>query len=177
MSQTVPNPSTNDTTQQDDEIDLIALLLTLLRGWKTILACALLSLALGVTYSRYVQPTYQTDALLQIDEKSKGVAALGANISELVGESGSAAETERELIKSRMVLGPVVDKLHLDLRISNPEIGSLDRIAQSKIPSQTSTEQGVFLETRHGEAQINNFEVPLAYLNKPFTLVKTATGF
>lgn len=177
MSQTVPNPSTNDTTQQDDEIDLIALLLTLLRGWKTILACALLSLTLGVTYSRYVQPTYQTDALLQIDEKSKGVAALGANISELVGESGSAAETERELIKSRMVLGPVVDKLHLDLRISNPEIGSLDRIAQSKIPSQTSTEQGVFLETRHGEAQINNFEVPLAYLNKPFTLVKTATGF
>ena len=77
MSQTVPNPSTNDTTQQDDEIDLIALLLTLLRGWKTILTCALLGLALGVTYSRYVQPTYKTDALIQIDEKSQGIAALG----------------------------------------------------------------------------------------------------
>lgn len=177
MSQTVPNPSTNDAAQKDDEIDLIALLLTLLRGWKTILTCALLGLALGVTYSRYVQPTYKTDALIQIDEKSQGIAALGANISELVGESKSQAETERELIKSRMVLGPVVDKLHLDLRVSNPEIGALDRIAQSKVPAQISTEQGVFLETKHGEAEINSFEVPLAYVDKPFTLVKTATGF
>ena len=177
MSTTAPNISANDTTQQDDEIDLIALLLILLRGWKTILACALLGLALGVTYSRYVQPTYQTDALLQIDEKAKGIAALGTNISELVGESTSAAETERELIKSRMVLGAVVDKLHLDLRVSDPEIGALDRIAQSKVPAQTSTEQGVLLETKQGKAQIKSFEVPRAYLNKTFTLIKTATGF
>ncbi|AWT48289.1 lipopolysaccharide biosynthesis protein [Psychrobacter sp. YP14] len=177
MSKTVPNTSINDATQKDDEIDLIALLLTLLRGWKTILTCALLGLALGFTYSRYVQPTYQTDALLQIDEKSQGVAALGANISELVGEAKSQAETERELIKSRMVLGPVVDKLHLDLRISNPEIGALDRIAQSEVPTQISTEQGVFLDTKNGEAQITSFEVPLAYLDKPFTLVKTDKGF
>lgn len=173
----MPNTSINDATQKDDEIDLIALLLTLLRGWKTILTCALLGLALGFTYSRYVQPTYQTDALLQIDEKSQGVAALGANISELVGEAKSQAETERELIKSRMVLGPVVDKLHLDIRISNPEIGALDRIAQSEVPTQISTEQGVFLDTQNGEAQITSFEVPLAYLNKPFMLVKTDKGF
>ena len=177
MSKTVPNTTINDATQKDDEIDLIALLLTLLQGWKTILACALLGLAIGVTYSRYVQPTYKTDALLQIDDKAKGISALGANISELVGETTSPAETERELIKSRMVLGPVVDKLHLDLRLSNPEIGALDRIAQSKIPTQISTDQGVLLETKHGNAQISNFEVPLAYLNKPFTLVKTDKGF
>lgn len=177
MSQTVSTSPDNKALKEDNEIDLIALLLILLRGWKTILTCALLGLVLGVTYSRYVQPTYQTDALLQIDEKSKGVAALGTNISDLVGESTSAAETERELIKSRMVLGPVVDKLYLDLRLSNPEVGVLARISQSKVPSQTSTEQGVFLQTKHGEAQINNFEVPLAYLNKPFTIVKTKTGF
>lgn len=177
MSKTAPNTTISDTTQKDDEIDLLALLLTLLRGWKTILTCALLGLALGVTYSRYVQPTYQTDALLQIDEKSQGIAALGTNISELVGEAKSQAETERELIKSRMVLGPVVDKLHLDLRLNNPEIGTLDRIAQSKVPTQASTDQGVSLETKNGNAQISNFEVPLAYLNKPFTLVKTDKGF
>lgn len=177
MSTTATNPSVNDATQNDDEIDLIALLLTLLRGWKTILTCALLGLILGVTYSRYVQPTYQTDALLQIDEKSSGIAALGANISELVGESKSQAETERELIKSRMVLDPVVSKLHLDLRISNPEIGAIERIVQSEIPTQTSTEQGVLLETSHGAVQISSFEVPLAYLNKPFTIVKTDRGF
>ena len=177
MSKTAPNTSVNNTSQKDDGIDLIALLLALLRGWKTILTCALLSLALGVTYSRYVQPTYQTDALLQIDEKSKGVAALGANISELVGENTSAAETERELIKSRMVLGPVIDKLHLDIKISDAEIGTLDRIAKSSIPTQISTEEGVALDTEHGEVRVSSFTVPQAYENKAFNIVKTNTGF
>jgi tyrosine-protein kinase Etk/Wzc len=132
---------------------------------------------LGVTYSRYVQPTYQTDALLQIDEKSKGIAALGADISNLVGESTSAAETERELINSRMVLEPVIDKLHLDIEVSNKEIGTLDHITQSIIPTQTSTEKGVFLKTPNGLVHISKFEVPRLYQNKPFTITKTNNGF
>lgn len=177
MSKTAPNTSVNNAKQEDDEINLIALLLTLLRGWKTILACALLGLALGITYSRYVQPTYQTDALLQIDDKSKGIAALGTDISDLVGESTSQAETERELIMSRMVLEPVVNKLHLDIKISNPEIGTLDRIAQSAIPTQISTEEGVFLKTSYGQVHISRFDVPRAYENSAFTLTKTNTGF
>ena len=177
MSKNAPNISVNDATRKEDEIDLIALLLTLLRGWKIILSCALLGLALGITYSRYVQPTYQTDALLQIDEKSKGIAALGADISELVGDSKSQAETERELIKSRMVLEPVIDKLRLDIALSNPEIGALDRIAQSDIPTQTSTEKGVNLKTTNGLVNIFSFEVPRVYQNRPFNLTKTNTGF
>lgn len=177
MSKTAPNTSINDAIQEDDEIDLIALLLTLLRGWKTILACALLGLALGITYSRYVQPTYQTDALLQVDEKSKGIAALGSDISDLVGESSSATETERELINSRMVLEPVMNNLYLDTIITNPEIGFLDRILESSIPTQTSTEEGVFLETPNGLVHISKFEVPQVYQNKLFTIIKTDSGF
>jgi len=177
MSKTALNTSVNDATQKDDEIDLIALLLTLLHGWKTILACALLGLALGFTYSRYVQPTYQTDALIQIDKKSQGIAALGTNISELVGAEATPAETERELIKSRMVLEPVINSLHLDIIITDLAIGKLDRIAKSVIPTQTSTEKGISLETEHGTVQISNFEVPRAYENKTFTITKTNNGF
>lgn len=177
MSKTAPNISANDATKKDDEIDLIALLLTLLRGWKTILACALLGLALGVTYSRYVQPTYKTDALIQIDKKSQGVSALGANISELVGAEATPAETERELIKSRMVLAPVVSKLHLDIQVSDAEIGALDRIAQSTIPTQISTEDGVVLDTEEGAVRISSFTVPQAYENEDFNIIKTDTGF
>ena len=177
MSKTAPNISANDATQKDDEIDLIALLLTLLRGWKTILACALLGLALGVTYSRYVQPTYKTDALIQIDKKSQGISALGANISELVGAEATPAETERELIKSRMVLAPVVSKLYLDIQVGDSELGALDRIAQSTIPTQISTEDGVVLETEQGAVRISNFTVPQAYENKTFNIVKTKSGF
>lgn len=177
MSQTALNNSNTAASQSDGDIDLMALLLALLKGWKTILSVALLGLLLGVTYSRYVQPTYQTDALLQIDDKSKSISALGTNISELVGTESTPADTERELIKSRMVLGPVVENLHLDIKLRNPEISSFDRILQDTVPTQTSTESGVFLKTENGEAQIASFTVPLAYLNKPFTLTKTATGF
>ena len=178
MSKTAPHSAVNDATQKDDEIDLIALLLTLLRGWKTILACALLGLALGVTYSRYLQPTYKTDALLQIDKKSQGISsALGSDISDLIGAEATPAETERELIKSRMVLGPVVNNLNLDIRISDAEIGVLDRIAQSTIPTQTSNEKGVFLETKNGSVHISSFEVPRAYENKAFFITKTKNGF
>ena len=173
----MPNISANDASQNDDEIDLIALLLTLLRGWKTILTCALLGLALGVTYSRYVQPTYQTDALIQIDKKSQGISALGSNISDLVGAEATPAETERELIKSRMVLAPVVSKLHLDIIVGDAEIGALDRIAQSTIPTQISTEKGVALDTEQGAVRISSFTVPQAYENKAFSIVKTKTGF
>ncbi|HBH33666.1 MAG TPA: lipopolysaccharide biosynthesis protein, partial [Psychrobacter sp.] len=177
MSKTEPNTSVNDATKQDEDIDLIALLLTLLRGWKTILVCIFLGLAFGVTYSRYVQPTYQSDALLQIDEQSKGIAALGSNISNLVGTESSPAETERELIMSRMVLEPVVDKLYLNIRVSDPHISKLERITQSTIPNQTSSEKGVFLDTKNGQVHIAEFEVPQAYENRTFNIVKTNKGF
>lgn len=176
MSNIAPHIPVNNTTQ-DDEIDLIALLMILFRGWKTILVCALFGLLVGFTYSRYVQPTYQSDALIQIDEPSRGIAALGENISELVGKNKSVAETERELIKSRMVLEPVVKKLHLDLIVSNPQLGVLDRIAQSAIPTQTSSAKGVFLETKDGLVHVSNFEVPRSYQNRPFTITKTDHGF
>lgn len=177
MSKTAPNTSVNDAKQAQDEIDLIVLLLTLLRGWKTILACALLGLALGVTYSRYLQPTYRTDALLQIDEKSTGIAALGSDISDLVGDSKSQAETERELINSRMVLLPVVEQLHLNINVTDPEISTLDRIAKSSIPTQISNEKGVFLNTENGLLHINYFKVPVAYENRKFSIAKTDNGF
>lgn len=178
MSKTAPNTPVNDATQKDDEIDLTGLLLMILRGWKTILACSILSLALGVTYGRYLQPTYKTDALLQIDNKSQGISsALGSNISELMGAEATPAETERELIKSRMVLGPVINNLNLDIQISDAELSILDRIARSSIPTQISNEKGIFLETKNGLAHISSFEVPRAYENKAFHVTKTQTGF
>ena len=177
MSQTDLNNSKSSISQDNDQIDLMALLLTIFKGWKTILAMALLGLLLGVTYSRYEQPTYKTDALVQIDSASKSISALGANISELVGTESTPADTERELIKSRMVLQPVIEKLHLDIRLSNPEIRSVDRILQDKIPTQFSTGKEVILNTKYGDVKVVSFNVPLAYLNKSFTLNKTATGF
>ena len=177
MSITAPQPAKAASEPDNDEIDLVALLLVLLRGWPIIIACALLGLLLGVLYSRYVNPTYQTDALLQIDKQSQGISALGANISELISPEVSPAETERELIKSRMVLEPVVDLLHLDIVLSDPQITAIDRLIEGRIATQSNTSEGVSLETSDGAVAVSVFEVPQAYINKPFGLVRSAAGF
>ena len=97
-SQKISKPSNDNTSNSDnDEIDLMALLLALLRGWKTILFFILLGLVIGILYSRYVNPTFRSDALIQIDEKSSGLPALGENISDLLGTENSKAQTEAEL--------------------------------------------------------------------------------
>ncbi|MGG1354806.1 polysaccharide biosynthesis tyrosine autokinase [Psychrobacter pacificensis] len=163
--------------KEDDEIDLMALLLALLRGWKTILFFAILGLLIGILYSRYVNPTYKSEALIQIDEKSSGISALGGDISELIGAEDSKAQAEAELIRSRMVLEPVINSLHLRIRLADPEVGALDRIVNDRTNTAIHTPEGVSLTTTDGQASISQFNVSQGYLNQSFTLTRSETGF
>ena len=161
----------------NEDIDLIALALVLLRGWKIVVFFALLGLAIGVLYSRYVNPTFKSTALLQIDEKSQGISGLGENIADLVGSEVSKADAEAELIKSNMVLKTVVDLLHLSIRLSDLEVSTLDRIKSDRTDTQINSPEGVTLKTEDGQVQVNQFNVSQAYLNQPFTLVRSQSGF
>ncbi|WP_105244992.1 GNVR domain-containing protein [Psychrobacter sp. Marseille-P5312] len=171
------NLSKPSSRQEDDDIDLMALLFAILRGWKVIVFFAVLGLIIGILYSRYVNPTFQSDALIQIEESSQGIAALGSDISELIGSEASKAQTEAELIRSRMILEPVVNLLHLRIRLSDPTIGYLDRIKSNVTSTQINTPEGVAIETENGQAYISQFNVSQAYLDKSFTLTRSATGF
>ncbi|ABE74394.1 polysaccharide biosynthesis tyrosine autokinase [Psychrobacter cryohalolentis] len=171
------NVSNSASKEDNDEIDLMALLFAILRGWKTIVFFAVLGLIVGILYSRYVNPTFQSDALIQIDEQSKGISALGSDISELIGSEASKAQTEAELIRSRMILEPVVNLLHLRIKLTDPTIGNVDRIKHAVTPTQINKPEGVSLKTQDGEVQVSQFNVSQDYLNQPFTLTRSATGF
>ncbi|WP_296245014.1 MULTISPECIES: polysaccharide biosynthesis tyrosine autokinase [unclassified Psychrobacter] len=171
------NLSNAASKEDNDEIDLMALLFAILRGWKVIVFFAVLGLVIGILYSRYVNPTFKSDALIQIEENSKGVAALGADISELIGSEVSKAQAEAELIRSRMILEPVVNLLHLRIRLSDPNIGALDRIKSNSTDTQINKPEGVSLKTEDGEVRISQFNVSQEYLNQSFTLTRSATGF
>lgn len=173
-TQQLPESTSN---RDGDELDLLALFGSLLRGWKTILLCAFLGLVIGVLYIRYVTPTYKSDALVQIDETSQGVSGLGENISDLIGTETSKSQAEAELIKSRMILEPVVDLLHLQVRLSDPSITALDRIINSRPSTQVNSTSGVALDTDAGRAQVSRFNVAPAYLDRTFSLVRSETGF
>ena len=171
------NVSNSASKEDNDEIDLMTLLFAILRGWKTIVFFAVLGLVIGILYSRYVNPTFKSDALIQIDEQSKGIPALGSDISELIGSEASKAQTEAELIRSRMILEPVVNLLHLRIKLTDPTIGYVDRIKNTVTPTQINKPEGVSLKTQDGEVQVSQFNVSQDYLNQTFTLTRSATGF
>lgn len=173
-SKNLTKPAIN---REANELDLSDLFGSLLRGWKTLLLCALLGLIIGLLYIRYVNPTYQSNALIQIDDTSQGVSTLGENISSLVGGDISKSQAEAELIQSRMVLEPVMDKLHLQILLGNPEIGFIDKIVEDQVHTPIYSEEGVSLETANGQAQISQFDVSEGYLDEGFTLRRTETGF
>lgn len=161
----------------DKDNNLLGLLLVLLRGWKIIILFAILGLIIGVLYVRYENPTFKSDALIQIDETSQNLSGLGSNIAELLPPDDSSMQSQIKLIRSRMVLEPVVDLLHLGVKLNDPEVSKIDRIKNNQTNVQMNTADGVVLETSDGRVQMSQFNVSEDYLDKSFTLLRTKTGF
>lgn len=99
--------------QNDDEIDLLALAGRLWDGRWVIIAITALFTIVGIAYALLATPIYQANSLIQVEEKQGGLPGM----EELSGllTTTTAATTEIELIKSRNVLGKVVDELRLDI--------------------------------------------------------------
>ena len=161
----------------DKDNNLLGLLLVLLRGWKIIALFAILGLIIGVLYVRYENPSFKSDALIQIDETSQNLSGLGTNIAELLPPEDSSVQAQIKLIRSRMVLEPVVDLLHLGIRLNDPAVNKIDRIRNNQTNVQINSADGVVLETSDGRVQVSEFNVTEDYLDKPFTLLRTNTGF
>ncbi|PSV42799.1 polysaccharide biosynthesis tyrosine autokinase [Photobacterium sp. GB-36] len=97
-----------------DEIDLIYLFKSVLESWKLILSITCLFTILGVLYAKSTPLTYQAVARLQVETQHQHLDFHVNDISNLF-ISQSTANTEIEIIKSRMVLGRTVDNLNLTL--------------------------------------------------------------
>lgn len=99
----------------DDDIDLGRLLATLWRGKLWIALGTALGLAGAALAIANTEPTWQADALLQLEEQSAALA-LPSTLSEMVNNDPRSA-TEIEILRSRMVLGQAVADLNLDWRV------------------------------------------------------------
>lgn len=95
----------------DDEIDLMRLVGQLIEQKWLIIAITSLFAVAGIAYALLATPIYRADTLLQVEKKSSGMPGLG-EMGELFGGESEAA-TEIEIIKSRMIIGSVVDQLNL----------------------------------------------------------------
>ena len=97
------------------EINLLELLGVIWAGKYWIALALALALAIGGFWVLRTQPVYQAQGLLQLEIKS-GALALPTGMQDLLGNSSggnSPGETEIEIMKSRMVMGQVVQELGL----------------------------------------------------------------
>lgn len=99
---------------QDDEIDLGALLGTLWANKLWIGGSSFCAVVAAIGYLAITPPTYQADALLQIESGNSSMLALSSSMSQLLGNEGSSTLAEMEILRSRQVLGRAVADLNLD---------------------------------------------------------------
>lgn len=107
------NLKNNSVETADDEIDLKLLLAMLwAKKWLIFLTTSIgLFCGLGLIFT--TPPTYQANALLQIEENSPSLA-VPKGLTELMGGNATKSTAELQLLHARLTLGTVVAKMHLD---------------------------------------------------------------
>lgn len=115
------HPSETD-TPEDDVIDIGALVATLWRGKWIVLLTTLIAITLGGYYA-YVAatPLYTSSAVVMLETDQKSVVDLESVVGGLTGDS-TEVNSELEVLKSRGLMGKVVDQLDL---VSDPEFNDV----------------------------------------------------
>ncbi|TCM64358.1 tyrosine-protein kinase Etk/Wzc [Acinetobacter calcoaceticus] len=157
----------------DDTIDLKELFFSLIAQWKVILLCVVLSIICALLYLRITPPTYSTDALVQVEDgKSAASAALLGQLKDLSGGMGqkSPADAEIEILKSRLVLGQVIQKLNLNIQITDDDDSIFYRLTTLDKTKLSYTPDQVIFQNNQDSVQIKKLDVPTYYIDKPLKL-------
>lgn len=168
----------NQTTNNEDTIDLRELFFSLIAQWKLILLCVLLAIVFALLYLRVTPDTYSVDALVQVESQKGGAAAalLGQELSSIMDGAGigqQLAQAEIEILKSRLVVGTTIEKLNLDISIQPKNNSFFQKlISVSNFETQYSS-RGVSVENDTDKFDIQQFTVPNKYLNSALLLTLT----
>jgi tyrosine-protein kinase Etk/Wzc len=164
--------------EDDDGLDLFAILATLLdHKWLILIVTAVFA-AGGYLLGEWTLPIYRANAVIQVESKGGNILA----DLEGLGSSKPSLGTEIELMKSRAVIGKAVDNLSLDIQVSPlryPLIGDVLARRFQPTPAQALAEP-VLGDGRHAwggeQIEVRRFEVPEARRGELFTLVAGEAG-
>ena len=131
--------------------------------------CALL-------YLRVTPNTYQVDALIQVEDSKGASAVLSGNLASAIDQM-SPAQAEIEILKSRLVLGTVIDHLNLDVKISGTENSFFDRLLSPHDYQTQYQVKSVLFQDDSKSFDVRKFEVPAYYLDKNLLLNFNANKF
>tara|TARA_R110001632_G_scaffold63318_2_gene151380 strand:+ start:32333 stop:34717 length:2385 start_codon:yes stop_codon:yes gene_type:complete len=107
----------NQFQDENDTINIRTEIEKYLMHWKWFLLGIIISLGLAFLYLRYSTPEYSASASIMIkDNQKSGISAELAAFEDLGiigGGSANNTDNEIEILKSRKIIGNVVDSLHL----------------------------------------------------------------
>ncbi|WP_104470718.1 polysaccharide biosynthesis tyrosine autokinase [Acinetobacter indicus] len=156
-------------TNTEDTIDLKELFFSLIAQWKLIALCVILSLVCALLYLRTTPDTYQVDALVQVEENKGASAALLGDLSEMI-EQKSPAQAEIEILKSRLVLGTVIDRLNLNIRIHGTEDSFWSRLLNKHEYDSEYSGKSVLFKDNQKSFDVRSFDIPDYYRDKNLLL-------
>jgi len=156
----------------DDDIDFGYLFGLLLDNKWLIISTAFFALVLGALYGMFATPIYQGDTLLQLEKKSSGVPGL-SELNNIFAEEASAA-AEIEILRSRMVLGEVIEQLKMNIRVFPDRPAYVGRF-MAPDPAPGFVPKPLFAGYRDSETfvTISSFIVPERLQGRAFTLRET----
>ncbi len=164
----------------DDEIDLRELLGAIIGGRWWIAGIAAFALLVGVFYSWVAERIYDADALVQVEKKDSGFSVALGEMAEMLG-TPSAVTAEVELLKSRLIVGSVVDSLQLAI-VAQPRYFPVVGKAMARGRAKAGEVAPAFLGLRSyawgGEfIRVSALEVPQSAVEREFVLVVTSGGY
>ncbi|QIZ59047.1 polysaccharide biosynthesis tyrosine autokinase [Acinetobacter indicus] len=156
-------------TNTEDTIDLKELFFSLIAQWKLIALCIILSVVCALLYLRTTPDIYQVDALVQVEEKKGASVVLSGNLSSALDQM-SPAQAEIEILKSRLVLGTVINHLNLDVNITPTQNSFWNKILKSSTYKTEYSEKSILFNENRKSLDIRSFEIPSFFLNRNLLL-------
>lgn len=178
--QQAPVTKPHEQDDDNDQIDLMGLLGTLLDHKWLIAGVTGAFMVAGVAYALLATPVYQANALIQVEPKKSNMLGF-SDVGSMLGKESPSA-TEIELIKSRRTIGTAVDNLQLDIKVEPshfPLIGEF--IARRFKPeAENSIASPLFGMNSYAwggeKLKIAELELPQELLGKQLTLVSGESG-
>jgi tyrosine-protein kinase Etk/Wzc len=168
------NPSAD--AARDDEIDLPELFAVLRENIPLIGIVTAIVFVFGALYAFLGIPVYRADAMIQVDDDS-GVGSINDKLGDLASlfQAKATADAQIELLRSRMVVGETVDRLHVDIEARPhyfPLIGApIARYRSQYSDGLLSPLLGMKSDAWGGERiGVSRFDVPPVLYEKKFRL-------
>ncbi|MEJ3598716.1 polysaccharide biosynthesis tyrosine autokinase [Pseudomonas bubulae] len=178
MQQT-PVTKPHEQDDDNDQIDLMGLLGTLIDHKWLIAGVTGVFMAAGVAYALLATPVYQANALIQVEAKKNDPLGF-SDIGSMLGKESPSA-TEIELIKSRRNIGAAVDNLKLDIQVEPnyfPLIGEF-MARRFKPDAENAVASPLFGMSSYAwggeQLKLADLQLPPELLGKDLTLVSGET--